>query len=347
GKIDQPLNVLVYDLGGGTFDVTIMEVSKKRFRALATDGDMRLGGQDWDQRLIEHVAENFRANYGVDPTEDPSALGKLLRDCKEAKETLSTRSRTQIEVAFGSSLLKTEITREKFEDLTLDLLDRTEFTVRQTLAAANLKWPDVDRVLLVGGSTRMPAVREMLTALTGQTPDTSLSPDEAVSHGAALRAAMLTNRQSSTFRPAEIKNVNSHSLGVVANEVETGIAKVVVLIPRNTPLPVVARRVFKTHKPNQESILVQIIEGESSIPEECSQLGRCAIWDLPDKLEVGTPIEVKFAYQENGRLRIKVKIGGATSKAFRYEIQRPNSLTQDQLDSWREYICGPEDFELI
>lgn len=346
GQVRESINVLVYDLGGGTFDVTVMEVGKNRFRAIATDGDVRLGGQDWDQRLIDHVADNFKQNSGIDPTEDSMALGKLLRDCKEAKETLSTRSRAHIECVFGSSSMKTEVTREAFQELTLDLLDRTDFTVRQTLKAAKMMWTDIDRVLLVGGSTRMPAVREMLTSLSGKEPDTSLSPDEAVAHGAALRSAMLLDRESHAFSHAEIKNVNSHSLGVVANEVDTGIQKVVVLIPRNTPLPVVSRRVFKTHRNSQESILVQIVEGESTNPEDCSQLGRCAIWELPDALDVGTPIEVKFGYEENGRLKIKVKIGGSTRKSFRYEIQRPNSLTREQLDSWREYICGPEDFDL-
>lgn len=346
GHIEQPTNVLVYDLGGGTFDVTIMEVTKDKFRAIATDGDMRLGGQDWDQRLIDHVAKNFLENYGIDPREDSIALGKLMRDCKEAKETLSTRSRTQIECTFGSSSLRTEVTRDEFEDLTLDLLDRTDFTVRQTLKAAQMAWTDIDKVLLVGGSTRMPAVHGMLGTLAGQKPDTSLSPDEAVSHGAALRSAMLLNKNSEAFRPTSIKNVNSHSLGVVANEVGTGIPQVVVLIPRNTPLPVISRRTFKTHKPDQESILVQIVEGESNNPTDCSQLGRCAIWDLPEKLPVGTPIEIKFGYQENGRLKVKVKVGSEENRTFRYEIQRPNSLTKQQLESWRDYICGPEDFDL-
>ena len=342
GKVDQPINILVYDLGGGTFDVTVMQVGKDKFRTIATDGDMRLGGQDWDQRLIDHVSENFKNNYGIDPRTDTAALGKLLRDCQEAKETLSTRSRAQIECSFGSSSLKTEVTRESFEDMTLDLLDRTDFTVRQTLKAANMKWTDIDKVILVGGSTRMPAVREMLSSLSGKVPDTTLSPDEAVAHGAALRSAMLLHKSSAAFRPAEIKNVNSHSLGVVANEVETGILKVVTLIPRNTPLPVVSRKTFKTHREDQESVLVQIVEGESINPEDCSQLGRCAIWDLPGALNIGTLIEVKFAYEENGRLKIKVKIGGTTNKSFRYEIQRPNSLTKEQLASWRDYICGPE-----
>jgi molecular chaperone DnaK len=346
GKVDQTINVLVYDLGGGTFDVTLMEVGSKQFRTIATDGDMRLGGEDWDQRLVDHVAKNFQENYGVDPREDLNATGKLKRDCKEAKETLSTRSRAFVDCSFGSSSMKVEIKRTEFETMTLDLLDRTDFTIRQTLQAAGMKWSDVDRILLVGGSTRMPAVREMLATLSEKQPDTGLSPDEAVAHGAALRAAMLLQHEKSTFQPAQIKNVNSHSLGVVANEVDTGISKVVRLIPRNTPLPVVSRRVFKTHKEDQESILVQIVEGESPQPDECSQLGRCAIWNLPERLPSGTPIEVKFAYQENGRLKIKVKIGGEDRRSFRYEIQRPNSLTQEQLKSWREHICGPEDFRL-
>lgn len=340
GEVKQPMKVLVYDLGGGTFDVTVMEISHDEFRTLATDGDMRLGGEDWDRRLIDHIAEKFKTNFGVDPRDDSSAMGKLLRDCKEAKETLSTRSRAVVDVSFGSETTKFEITRDEFQKMTLDLLDRTDFTIRQTMKAAGLKWTEIDKVLLVGGSTRMPAVREMLTTLTGKTPDSSLSPDEAVAHGAALRAAMLLDKKSSAFRPAKIKNVNSHSLGVVANDVETQIAKVVTLIPRNTPLPVVARRVFKTHKKDQESILVQIVEGESQQPDACSQLGRCAIWDLPESLPVGTLIEVRFAYEENGRLKIKVKIGGEDRRQFRYEIQRPNSLTEEQLTSWREYICG-------
>lgn len=338
GTVDTPTSILVYDLGGGTFDVTIMEVRKNSFRTIATDGDMRLGGHDWDQKLIDHVSGKFLALHGFDPRQDNGALGRLLRDCKAAKETLSVRSKTNIDCNHGSNSLKLEVSRDNFQEMTIELLDRTDFTIRQTLKAANLKWSDVDRVLLVGGSTRMPAVREMLKSLAGKEPDTTLSPDEAVAHGAAIRSAMLSDHSDSAFRPAEIRNVNSHSLGVVAREVDTGIEQVVRLIPRNTTLPVVARRVFKTHKPDQESILVKIVEGESNTPEDCSGIGRCSIWDLPEEIPVGTPIEVRFKYAENGRLRIRVKIGGHEKRAFRYQLERPNSLTQEQLDSWRDYI---------
>ncbi len=285
---EDSINILVYDLGGGTFDVTVMEVGRDQFRTIATDGDMRLGGEDWDQRLIAHVASQFQLQFGVDPRTDSQTLGKLLRDCKEAKETLSARSRAQVDCVFGSTSVRVEVKRDEFQKMTMDLLDRTDFTIRQTLKAAKMNWSDIDKVLLVGGSTRMPAVREMLTSLAGRAPDTSLSPDEAVAHGAALRAAMLVDNQNSAFRPAKIKNVNSHSLGVVANEVATGVPQVVRLIPRNTPLPVISRRVFKTHKLDQESILIQIVEGESSTPDDCSQIGRCQIWDLPESLPIGT-----------------------------------------------------------
>ncbi len=339
GNVDQTTRLLVYDLGGGTFDVTIMEVRGNHFNTIATDGDMRLGGRDWDQKLIDHVARKFSDEYGVDPREDQHSLGKLLRDCKAAKETLSVRRQAEVECHCNGSTLKVPVSSTEFRQMTMDLLDRSEFTVRETLKASQLAFSEIDRVLLVGGSTRMPAVREMLKSLTGREPDTSLSPDEAVAHGAAIRSALLHGNHSSSFRAAKITNVNSHSLGVVANEVETGIAQVAIIIPRNTPLPVVSRRLFKTHKLDQESFLVQVVEGESTQPKECSLIGRCSIWDLPEELPIGTPVEVRFMYEENGRLQIKVKISGARH-SFRYQLERPNSLTQEQLDSWREYICG-------
>ena len=343
GSVDQPMRLLVYDLGGGTFDVTVMEVRGNQFRTLATDGDYRLGGRDWDQKLIDHVAKLFMAKHGIDPRNEPESLGKLIRDCRAAKETLSTRKQAVIDCTFGSSNVQTTVTREEFQEMTQDLLDRTDFTVRQALKASQVMWSDVDEVLLVGGSTRMPAVSDMLESLSGKEPDRSLSPDEAVAHGAAIRAAMLEQHADSTFLPARITNVNSHSLGVVANDVETGVAKVARILPKNTPLPVVARRVFKTHKEDQESILVKIVEGESLSPDDCSLIGRCSIWDLPDSLPTGTPIEVRFKYEENGRLGIKVKIGGSDRRSFKYELERPNSLTPEQLNSWREYISGSPD----
>ncbi|MCI0360381.1 MAG: heat shock 70 family protein, partial [Planctomycetaceae bacterium] len=228
---------------------------------------------------------------------------------------------------------------QQFHDMTKDLLDRTAFTTRQTLQAAGLEWKEIDRVLLVGGSSRMPAVVEMLRQLSGKEPDCSVSPDEAVAHGAALHAGLLLafhDGKSPNFR---IRNVNSHSLGLVASDAKTRRPRNAILIPRNTPLPVVARRVFKTQKAGQKSILVQIVEGESLSPDDCSQLGKCSVRNLPDNLPIQTPIDVRFRYEENGLLTVTVKVEGA-DKALKHEITRENTLTTEELDAWRKYISG-------
>ncbi len=339
GAASKPQKVLVYDLGGGTFDVTVMEINSTNFNALATDGDVRLGGQDWDQRIVDFVAEEFIRQHKIDPREDANAAGRLWRECEDAKRTLSLRSKAAVSYDFKGHAVRTEITREKFEEITHDLLDRTRFTTRQTLQASGLKWEDIDRVLLVGGSTRMPMVRAMLKEISGKEPDASVSADEAVAHGAALHAGILTARKSGNRVPFKIKNVNSHSLGVVAVDGKTGRPRNAILIPRNTPLPVAAKRVFKTQKVNQRSIRVQIVEGESASPEDCSQLGKVDVRDLPTDLPAGTPIEVTFRYKENGRLSISVKVNN-TDKEAKYEISRENSLTPEQLDTWRQYILG-------
>ncbi len=336
---DNQLRILVYDLGGGTFDVTVMQIGGPHFTALATDGDVQLGGRDWDQRLVDYVADNFQRRYGLDPRLDAAALGRLWRECEDAKRTLSARTKTTIACDYGGQAARVEITRQQFQVLTRDLLDRTAFTTRQTLEAAGLTWNDIDRVLVVGGSSRMPAVVEMLRALSGRDPDGSVSPDEAVAHGAALHAGLLlANRQGKP--PAfQIRNVNSHSLGVVATDTKTRRTRSAILIPRNTPLPVAARRIFKTQKTGQRSILVRIVEGESPSPEDCTPLGKCTVRDLPPGLPVQTPIEVRFRYEENGRLTVHVRVAGAATE-LAHEMTRENSLTPDQLDRWRCYITG-------
>jgi molecular chaperone DnaK len=338
-KNQERKKILVYDLGGGTFDVTVMEIGGRDFTALATDGDVMLGGKDWDQRLVDFVAEEFIRKFGVDPREEPNSHGRLWRDCEDAKRTLSARSKATIACDYKGQAVRVEVSRQQFHEMTKDLLDRTAFTTRHTLQAAGLEWSDIDRVLLVGGSSRMPAVVEMLRQLSGKEPDCSVSPDEAVAHGAALHAGLLLafhDGKSPNFR---IRNVNSHSLGVVATDAKTRRPRNAILIPRNTPLPVVARRVFKTQKSGQKSILVQIVEGESLSPDDCSQLGKCSVRNLPPDLPVQTPIEVRFRYEENGLLAVTVKVEG-TDKHLKHEITRENTLSAEELDAWRKYISG-------
>jgi molecular chaperone DnaK len=340
GESPVPRKLLVYDLGGGTFDVTVMEIRGNEFLALATDGDVQLGGYDWDQRLVRFVAEEFKRQHDLDPREEPNTAGRLWRECEDAKRTLSARSKASVTCDYKGNALRLEVTREQFEELTHDLLDRTQFTTRQTLQAAGLTWKDIDYVLLVGGSTRMPMVSKMIRDISGKEADGSVAVDEAVAHGAALHAGVILARSSGKAPRLKIKNVNSHSLGVVATDNLTGRKRNAVLVPRNTKLPVTARRAFRTQKVGQRSILVQIVEGESADPEDCTQIGRCAVRDLPANLPAQTPIEVRFHYAENGRLTVHVAVEG-TEKELKHTITRDNTLTQEQLDAWRGYVCGP------
>jgi len=345
GKSHKPQKILVYDLGGGTFDVTVMEIAGTEFRALATDGDVRLGGYDWDQRLVDIVAEGFIREHFVDPREDPRTAGKLWRECEDAKRTLSARSKANVACDFQGRSARVEVTRQQFEEGTQDLLDRTRFTTTQTLRAAGLAWDKIDRVLLVGGSTRMPMVCNMLKQLSGKEPDASVAADEAVAHGAALHAGLLLAKGRGKPATFKIKNVNSHSLGVVGVDPQTRRRRNGILIPRNTPLPVTAKRTFRTQKAGQKSILVQVVEGESPSADECNPIGRCSVRNLPPNLPVQAPVDVFFRYKPNGRLKVRVTVPNTDTKV-ETEFTRENSLSREHLDGWRKYITGmdPTDY---
>ncbi|MEE8452583.1 MAG: Hsp70 family protein [Thermoguttaceae bacterium] len=344
GSTDEPRRILVYDLGGGTFDVTVMEIRSTEFVALATDGDVQLGGYDWDQRLVDLVAENFIREHYVDPREDADTAAKLWRECEDAKRTLSARAKTSVPCNYRGFASRVEITKEQFEETTKDLVDRTRFTTVQTLKAARLDWTDIERVLLVGGSTRMPMVRTMLEELSGKAPDASVSADEAVAHGAALRAGLILAQQQGEPATFAIKNVNSHSLGVVGTDPRTKRRRNGILIPRNTPLPITGKRTFKTSKANQKSILVQIVEGESPSADDCTQIGKCTVRNLPPNLPAQSPIDVFFHYEANGRLNVRVAVPNAECEV-ETEIVRENSLSKEHLDGWRRYICGQDPTE--
>ncbi len=290
---------------------------------------------------MDLVAEGFIRQNRVDPREDLRSAGKLWRECEEAKRTLSARNKATIPCNYRGFSAQIEVTRQQFEEATQDLLDRTRFTATQTLKAAGLEWGQVDRVLLVGGSTRMPMVRAMLQQVSGKVPDGSVSADEAVAHGAALHAGLVLATAHGRPPTFKIKNVNSHSLGVVGTDPLTKRKRNGILIPRNTTLPVTAKRTFRTQKAGQRSILVQVVEGESASPDDCSQLGHCSVRHLPQGLPEQTPIDVLFHYQPNGRLKVKVSIPNTEAKV-EAEFARENSLSKEHLDGWRRYISGAE-----
>ena len=346
GALREPLKVLVYDLGGGTFDVTLLEMRPGDLRTLATDGDVRLGGRDWDMRLADYAAEAFIHEHREDPRANPASLQKLLTEVEEAKRTLSARQNATLRVDHAGSSTTVKVTREQFEQLTADLLERTTYTTRQVLAAAGLTWSDVRRVLLVGGSTRMPMVARMLEELSGITPDKKVHPDEAVARGAAIYAGYLLATQPGSSKPPpfEVTNVNSHSLGVEGVDPSTGRKRNAIILARNTPLPAKVKERFATKAADQRSVVVRVLEGESALPSECTPIGRTALRDLPPGLPVGWPVEITYEYATNGRLNVTAVVPG-TDREVKLQLEREGSLSDERLGRWKQAISASDGFD--
>ncbi len=347
GTPQQELTVLVYDLGGGTFDATLLRLSPANIRTIATDGDVQLGGHDWDRRLVDHLAEAFMKTHThhVDPRDDPAGLNRLFGAAVEAKHTLSARSRASVRVEHAGKAIDVQITRQQFEELTADLLERTAYTTRELMTAARMPPTDLSRVLLVGGSTRMPMVTEMIRQLTGKVPDHTVNPDEAVARGAALYAAFLLAKQTEGGPPPafEVTNVNAHSLGVEGIDPETLRKTNVVLIPRNTPLPANATEQFVTKSEGQRSIVVRVLEGESSLPGECTAIGRTVVRDLPEGLAKAWPVEVTFEYGTNGRLSVRAVVQGTQHQAT-LQLERAVGLTDERIARWKQPVDAAAGF---
>jgi molecular chaperone DnaK len=332
--------VLVYDLGGGTFDVTLIEIKGNHFRTLATDGDVQLGGKDFDERLVNHVAGQFMAQHGSDPRSDAQDAAQLWLDVQDAKHALSERLKTTITCFHAGIRSRVEVTRETFEKLTRDLLGRTEFTASLVLKQAQMTWSDIDRILLVGGATRMPMVGEMLRRISGKEPDRSQSADEVVAHGAALYAGAIMADRSSQQKPRfELVNVNSHSLGVVGVATRTRERTNAIVIPKNTPLPCRRVRYFRTAKADQASVCVPVVEGESLRPEQCIALGQCIVRDLPPGLPGGTRVEVEFQYATNGRLSVSARIPAVRQSAT-VEVASKEHRKLASLSEWQKRLCS-------
>jgi len=337
----RPFRPLVYDLGGGTFDVTVVELRNGSFRAIATDGDVLLGGKDWDERLVALAAEQYVRAKGVDPRGDAESLQELTIAAEVAKRTLSERSKATIVVNHRGDRLKVEVTRKAFEEATEPLLERTRTTAEIVVMQAGLTWSDIDCVLLVGGSTRMPMVSAMLESLTGKTPDSSLSADEAVAHGAALFAGLrLRDSEPETGdEPAEftVTDVNSHSLGLVGISTETGERANQILIPKNTPLPATTARRFKTLKAGQKSVKIVILEGESELPGACTHVGDAVLRRLPPDLPAGFPVEVRYSYLANGTLSVSAALVGLGA-SIQTDFLRINEMSEDDITFWVEHL---------
>ena len=274
----------------------------------------------------------------LDPRQDPATLNRLYLDAMEAKHTLSARSRAVIQINYQGRFAEIAVTREQFEEMSADLLERTSYTSRQLLGVAGLEWKDVQRVLLVGGSTRMPMVARMLQGLSGIQPDRTVNPDEAVARGAALYAGhLLAARAGGPRSTFQVTNVNAHSLGVEGIDTDTLRKKNVVLIPRNTPLPARHTERFATKSEGQRSIAIKVLEGESSQPGDCIAIGRTVVRDLPAGLPKGWPVEVTFEYGDNGRLAVEALVPGTQHQA-RLELVREMGLSNEGLTRWKQPV---------
>jgi molecular chaperone DnaK len=335
--------VLVYDLGGGTFDVTLVRLARRHFQTLAIEGDVQLGGKDWDDRIVQFVAEQFRDKYGDDPRSEAQSLVLLQAAAERAKRTLSRLPQTTITSTHAGRVLTVPLSREQFEGMTRDLLTRTRLTVQQLLRQANVGWDAVDRILLVGGSTHMPMTTGMLRELSGQEPDHSLAVSEVVARGAALHAGVVLSRTpgEADFREelsdvVEV-NVTAHSLGVEVRH--RGRMVNDILIAKNTQLPAVGARVYHTSRPDQRRVRVGILQGEAHQAEACIRIGECWIADLPAGLPAHSPVEVRCGCAANGLVEV-LATDQTSGRAARATIHRTGGLSEAEIEREAAWVRG-------
>jgi len=343
--------ILVYDLGGGTFDVTVVRYTGISFKVLATDGDVMLGGLDWSRRLVDQVAEQFQKKFGADPREEPETMMQITQDCENAKRDLSNKAQTPISVYYKGNSMTVALTRGDFERITGDLMQRTRDTTELVMQQAGVNKGELDEVVLVGGSTHMPVVTAMLRDVTGREPTKEIKAEEAVALGASIHAAILEAKATGgsgrvakavnqRLRSVNTIDVNSHPLGVKISDPNDRSRKINhIMIPQHTSIPITLTQRFVTNSPNQQRIHICVLEGEASDPDACTTIGDFRIVGLPPNLPAGSPVEVSYSYDKNGRISVEA-VELTSNQAAKTENVRDSGLDQSGVVAFENLAEG-------
>ncbi|MBU4486176.1 MAG: Hsp70 family protein [Candidatus Delongbacteria bacterium] len=362
--LDKKINqkILVYDLGGGTFDVTIMSVNNMNFNVISSDGDRQLGGNNFDEKLMIYLNDKFQQQHDIDLFEDPVLIQDLRLKSENAKKVLSSKLSTTVYLSAKGKSARVTVTRKLFSDLIADFITRTELLVNAVMTDANLEWKDIEQVLLVGGSTRIPSVQDMIFRVTGKKPSTQVNPDEAVALGAAIQAGIISAKDQNEdvndmvrmkYGAMNVSDVTTHSFGAITLD-EFDNKRNAIIIPKNSKIPVRKSQIFYTSSVNQKQVKMVVIQGEDPDPDFCTTIGTTTL-DFPPKPE-NSPIIFNYEYDVNGIIHATAK-DPDTGKKSEIQITREGALTKEQISQKknklnsmfprrREYITkasSPED----